>query len=166
MSKAKHRKHEKKADGIRPDGSALLEGQFPDSNDNPAMSKAKHTPGPWELGGAAVSGITQGLIRIDGQEVVHVSGQDYHTSSGRISTISASKTVCYLNGDPNVSEHVKANARLIAKAPEMVELLRESWAYIATSEENRGDGSEILKSINALLAGLGLLSAVIIIFSW
>jgi len=67
----------------------------------------KHTPLPWILSeGAAVSGLTTGLRRIEGADVVHTCGGD---GCGR----SASNVVAYLNGDPNQSEYVAGNVDLI-----------------------------------------------------
>jgi hypothetical protein len=65
---------------------------------------SKHTPGPWEIG-RAYSSTNATPIRWNGENVAWVSGKD--------------------SGHKFTKEQTLANARLIAAAPELLELAME-----------------------------------------
>jgi hypothetical protein len=92
---------------------------------------SKHTPGPWTA------------CDNNGYSIWRVTSFGYRANS-------ASRTVAEVVGD---SAETEANARLIAAAPETLELLRDVRRYVADANL-RGEGyAEIdLKAIDALLA--------------
>lgn len=87
------------------------------------MTESKHTPGPWEL---------HPLMAHDGKEVREATGK------GRLVGIG-------LGPDADSQE---ANARLIASAPEMLELLRR---YVQVCEDQKLTG-ELKDDACAILA--------------
>jgi hypothetical protein len=80
---------------------------------------AQHTPGPWEVG--MRGGFNANLI-------CDRSGEDEHTDNAICSVFGM-----YQHQDIDEQKYSKglANARLIAKAPEMLEALKDAYPYIA-----------------------------------
>ena len=92
---------------------------------------SEHTPGPWTA------------CDNNGYSIWRITAPKYRAES-------ASRTIAEVVGDSAETEN---NARLIAAAPEMFELLSDVRRYVADANL-RGDGyAEIdLKAIDALLA--------------
>ena len=87
----------------------------------------KHTPGPWKIGRTDFDN-TGEVIEInasDGTTVAHILSQD------------------------QITDHEKADARLIVAAPELLKALR--WS-VDHEGECIGDHAKILKAAKALLA--------------
>lgn len=78
----------------------------------------KHTPGPWQISDDAI---------LDGEEDITIETEDGIV----ICTVRGSNDMICADEDdlPQINQEVIANARLIAAAPELLEVLKD--AYIA-----------------------------------
>lgn len=86
------------------------------------MTQIKHTPGPWEA--VSMSGVHGGnAIMARSPEFKDEEQQPYHP---RIAT-----AACMRGGPPR--EIAEANARLIAAAPELLEVLEKARSWISNS---------------------------------
>ena len=78
---------------------------------------SKHTPGPWETApGYYGEGATANIIKSPGGKVAHLD------------------VVMWANGDNEDVLRMKANARLIAAAPDMLVATRKMLALIENAE--------------------------------
>ena len=103
--------------------------------------ETKHTPGPWVVAGFP-DNISYDAINANGPRVVAWVKRDKENPS---------------DSDPVTLVEAKANARLIAAAPEMVELLRQvvnTLDIIPEDAANRFTFHFDLDRLNALLAKL------------
>lgn len=100
---------------------------------------AKHTPGPFfvtqssDWGG--MSGVSLGIDDAFGME----GGRDYHLAT-------------VVHGDPDA---MRANARLIAAAPEMLEALQFMLTEFEHGDINAGEEAAISKARTAIAKATG-----------
>ena len=88
------------------------------------MNKIKHTPGPWRISNT----------EIYGSEDIHVHGRLWPVvpGQGQVSSRSFTSRVCVVEGSPEL-EGPAANARLIAAAPDLLEVCHELLHEVETS---------------------------------
>ena len=97
------------------------------------MNNAKHTPGPWRS--------TKGA-----RDTVHI-GPDVRNDAGRIVAF-----VSYDGAPVGDGAEADANARLIAAAPAMLDLLCIARDELAQLNQHENDNGVLLDAIDAAIA--------------
>jgi len=96
------------------------------------MSEAKHTPGPWGS---------------DSEYGTAIIGADGTTVASVLNSINATKRQ---HPVPQDVEQVKANARLIVSAPELLAALKKAESYI--DRASGGGETDLRAELNAVVA--------------
>jgi len=92
------------------------------------MEKTKHTPGPWEIG----------------SYLEDPFGNDYEVKTIFQVTPQRTRYICDILGgaNPKIKKEIETNARLIATAPDLLEVLKELFNLL---EENQDTARFYLK---------------------